>query len=66
MEHSEHRGHRISTEARPVGDRWRGYWRVDDGMFRPVERIAQTEHGAHLEAKARAVAAINRRPIRAA
>jgi hypothetical protein len=60
MEHHEHRGHRISTEARQVGDRWRGYYRIDDGMFQAVVRVSPSERDAHLSAKIQAEAAVHR------
>jgi len=62
MEHSEHRGHRISTEARPIGERWRGYYSVDRGSYVATVPVCQTEQGAHLEARHAAVAAINKMP----
>ena len=60
MKHPQYLGHDISTEARPVGDRWRGYYRVDEGMFVAVVRISPDERAAHLDARSHAEAAINK------
>jgi hypothetical protein len=60
MKQPQYLGHAITTEARAVGDRWRGYYRVDEGGFSAVTQLDKTEAFAHLTAKYHAELAINR------